>query len=111
MSKNAARSLYSFIRKNFPDGTSMRGIPVIIGGARLRIYVFSQQSGLWVHLGLFKWGKKYSRKTLSIHPSGAVVEEGPEIIVPQFDLSKAEPDFSKLSVDDIADLIAQQVIQ
>jgi len=98
------------VKECFPKGTTKRGFPLTIGRTRFSVVIFkpdSERKG--VRFGLFLFKARYSRKSLAVHPSGIVIEEDVEGIIPSFDLTKNEPDLTKLTNKEIAIMVAVQL--
>ncbi len=110
MDAQLIKNFFSYVVANFPHGTIKSGCPVTIGESSLRAVIFPQDnsSEREVSFGLFLGEQRYSRKTFIIRPDG-VIEEDTVGIIPDFDLTDREPDFSDISNDEIVELVIKTV--
>jgi hypothetical protein len=106
--KQTFKSFHALVKHLFPQGSSKRGFPVLIGNSRLRI-VFFYRSDETADFGLFLSNQRYSRMTLTIYPDGRVTDEDNGGVILEWDKTQHEPDFRGMGIEEIALAVALQM--
>jgi hypothetical protein len=121
--RDTLRNFYRFVSEELPKGVSGHDLsyPVTVGNSDLDAVILGNVGnnkvgiGLFIKDGTFEPKKtiagtsgKYSRKTLEIGVDGSVQEDSVGI-VPDYDLTENEPDFSELSIEQIAVQVVEQI--
>lgn len=102
-------NIFQYISSKFHSENlgSANSIPVKIGEYALDVVIFSSSEDE-VSFGLFLEGHRYSRKTLLINKEG-VISEDTTGVLPDFDKSWNEPDFSDISNQEITSMVLTQL--
>ncbi len=120
--RRSLQNFFEFVEREIPEGITGKenAYPITIGDSQLEAVVFGLDGdrvsfGLFVREGTYTPQEtiagisgKYSRKTLEISKSGEVTEDAVGVI-PDFDLTDNEPDFSNLSNEEVALSVIKQI--
>lgn len=100
---------YRFLRERFPKGIVGRasGIPVKIGGNELNALVFIE-SAADLSISFFLDDAKYSRRSIELAADGRLAEDTVGVL-PDFDKTDHEPDFSNMTNEEILLSAVQQL--
>lgn len=120
--KKDLKDFYEFVSHEIPEGFAghENAYPVVVGQNNLEAIIFGAD-GDSVSFGLFPkqntytphktiagTSGKYARKTLEITATG-VVREDTRGVLPDFDITDNEPDFTALSNEEIAVQVVRQI--
>ncbi len=108
--KKKIQDFYALIDEKLEDGLlgKENTISIVVSGIPLGAIVFGFEYGIG-RIGIFIDNTKYARKTFEIDNEGNVTEDTSGVL-PEFDLTDHEPDFSHVSDEDIVVKVFDQIL-